>query len=267
MTNSLFKDTAVAYNLFPGRPSPVTALALIAIGMSLTAVTRKGLQGAARLGACGAIVAGLVSLVGYLWDAGELVTDRWLPPIAVNTAICCVLLGVGVLLVSTPSKRRSDISLQSLVSVEIKVLGGFVIALSLMLIGGSFTYRTNVRFADSVEWIAHTEEVRASVASLYGSLAGAEVALRDYLLLPDPEHRHDYQLLADSVRHHLSTLEILTADNPDQQRNLAALKPIVAARLESMSSAHASLFELWPAGRASRHRPSTAGRIRRRWRA
>ena len=74
-----------------------------------------------------------------------------------------------------------DEGFTELAAVEIKILAGFIVALLLLLIGGSYTYRTNAEFADAVEWTAHRQEVRAAVASIYGSLAGAEVALRDYL--------------------------------------------------------------------------------------
>ena len=199
-------------------------------------MARNVRSGIARLGALIAAVIGLVCLIGYMWDADELVTDRWLPPVAVNTSLCLVLLGFGILLAPLSSSWR-DTTTPKLASVEIKVLAGFVIALSLMLLAGNFTYRTNVRFANSVEWIAHTQEVRTSVASLYGSLAGAEVAVRDYVLLPTAEHLQDYQLLVDDVRRELDTCARLTADNVEQQQNLQSLKPVVTARLNSMSAA------------------------------
>jgi PAS domain S-box-containing protein len=129
-----------------------------------------------------------------------------------------------------------DTEVTALAAVEIKILAGFVAAMSLLLAGGSYTYRTAVRYADSVEWVTHTQEVRTSLASLEASLAGAEVALRDYVLTIDPERHDDYQRSVSDAQRQLANLEILTLDNPEQQQNLSALQAIVAVQLAAMTS-------------------------------
>jgi PAS domain S-box-containing protein len=121
-------------------------------------------------------------------------------------------------------------------AVEIKILAGFVVAMSLLLVGGSYTYRTVVRYGDSVDWVARRQEVRTSLASLYGSLTGAEVALRDYVLTTDPERHDDYQRSVSDAQSRLADLEILSRDNPEQQQNFAALRPLVAIQLAAMTS-------------------------------
>jgi hypothetical protein len=50
------------------------------------ALPYKRLYELALWGASCGILIGLVSLLGYLWDVGEIITDRWLPPVAVNSA-------------------------------------------------------------------------------------------------------------------------------------------------------------------------------------
>jgi len=51
-----------------------------------------------------------------------------------------------------------------------RILAGFIVALSLLLAAGTYTYRTTVRVATAADSVAHTQEVRAALASLYGSL-------------------------------------------------------------------------------------------------
>jgi hypothetical protein len=46
-----------------------------------------------------------------------------------------------------------------------------VVGFCLLLIAGGYTYRTNVELATSFEWIAHSQEVGATLAAVYGSLA------------------------------------------------------------------------------------------------
>ena len=247
----LVRDTGGLYNVFRGRMSPFSAAAFVSIGLSLIALPLHRLHGTAKLGAAFGLSVGLVSLLGYLWDAGELVTDRWLPPVALNTAACFALLGGGILLAPQKTGRGLDERFARLAAVEIKILAGFVVALLLLLVGGSYTYRTNAQFADAVEWTAHTQEVRANVASIYGSLAGAEVALRDFLLTKDESTRDEYRRQAADVQRLLADTQLLTLDNPAQQHNLAVLRPIVAGRLAAMSSALTAFTDFGlPAARA-----------------
>jgi PAS domain S-box-containing protein len=121
----------------------------------------------------------------------------------------------------------------------------------LLLFGGGYTYRTSVEFTNSVEWVAHTQEVRATLADVYGSLAGADLAQRGYLLTSDPPQWDEYLRLADTAKDRLGDLTRLVSDNPAQRQNLATLKAVVAARLSEMSSGAVALHAFGlPAARA-----------------
>jgi len=144
-----------------------------------------------------------------------------------------------------------DIELSALATLEIKILSGFLLAVSLVLFGGTFTYRTSVELGDSVQWVAHTQEVRATLAKLYGSLAGAELAQRDYLLTAQQARLDEYARLAKVLQDHLAELGRLTSDNPAQQRHWAALKSAVQSRLDKMAGAVAAYTRYGlPAARA-----------------
>ncbi len=136
-------------------------------------------------------------------------------------------------------------------SLEIKILWGFLLALSMLLFGGIYTYRTGVELADTVAWVAHTQEVRATLANLYGSLAGAELAQRDYLLTAQQVRLDEYARRVKVVQDRLAELGRLTRDNPTQQRDWTALKSAVQKRLDDMAGAVAAYerYDL-PAARA-----------------
>jgi PAS domain S-box-containing protein len=236
----LVNDTDVAYNVFRGRMSPLSAAAFVVIGSALTAMRRDSLLNAAKSAAGLVILIGAVCIVGYLWNAGELITDTWLPPVAINTAICFVLLGAGILLSPGRSGAGLDMELSDLATVEIKILAGFLLAVSLPLFGGAYTYRTSVELAESVEWVAHTQEVRATLGNLHGSLAGAELAQRDYLLTAQRVRLDEYVRLVKTVQDHLTELGRLISDNPAQHRDWAALKSAVQIRLDDMAGAVAA---------------------------
>jgi PAS domain S-box-containing protein len=149
------------------------------------------------------------------------------------------------------SETNINRKLAVLTAVEVKILTGFALAMCLLLFGGGYTYRTSVEFTSSVEWVAHSQEVRATLADVYGSLAGADLAQRGYLLTSDQAQWDEYLRLADTAKDQLGNLTRLVSDNPEQRQNLAALKSVVAARLNEMSSGAVALrsFGL-PAARA-----------------
>jgi PAS domain S-box-containing protein len=118
-----------------------------------------------------------------------------------------------------------------------RILAGFIVAVSLLLAAGTYTYRTTLGAAAAAEWVAHTQEVRAALASLYGSLAGAEVAQRDYVLTSESPHRDEYERAIQDVQLQFANLLRLTADNAEQQQNVAALDALVTARLAAMARA------------------------------
>ncbi|HXC08170.1 MAG TPA: PAS domain-containing protein [Steroidobacteraceae bacterium] len=236
----LIKDYAAGAILFPGRMSPFSATAFIVLGFALAAMRRKSLGWAAQSAAAVVIVIGVVTIAGYLWNAGISVRDPQLPPIAVNTAACFAMLGVGILLSPSGPGVGFDTQITALATVEVKILAGFLLAMSLLLFGGSYTYRTSVEFAASVDWISHTQEVRKSLADVYGAFAGAELAQRDFLLTGSQSRRDDYLRVARISQDHLAELERLIGDKPEQQANLADLKSAIAGRFDYLASVAAA---------------------------
>ena len=121
--------------------------------------------------------------------------------------------------------------------VEIKVLIGFLVAMALLIFAGGYTYTTNIAFADSVEWVAHTQEVRVSLAELSGSVANAELAQRDFLLSAEQGRKDAFELLIAESTKRLDLLTNLVKDNPSQEVNLGVLRSAVARRIEVMRGA------------------------------
>ena len=75
----LIKDYDAGNIQFRGRMSPFSASAFIVLGFALAAMRRKSLGWAAQSAAAVVIVIGIVTLAGYVWNAGASITDPWLP--------------------------------------------------------------------------------------------------------------------------------------------------------------------------------------------
>jgi signal transduction histidine kinase/CheY-like chemotaxis protein len=239
----LFRDTADAYNNFRGRMSPYSALAFACIGLALAVLPQPRLRGLVWPAAVAVTAIGAVSLLGYLWNASELVTDRWLPPVAVHTAFGFILLGAGTLLANrTPERRRAAGPAMVRAPVETRVLAGFIGALALLFVSSGFTYRTGARFADSAQWVTHTQQVRAALGQLYARISDAEAAQRSYLLTGDAEHKKDYARLVSQLNGDAEELAQLVADNTAQLQNIAELRRFIVRRMSALAR-DISVFE------------------------
>jgi signal transduction histidine kinase/CheY-like chemotaxis protein/HPt (histidine-containing phosphotransfer) domain-containing protein len=239
----LFRDHVKAFNPVPGRMSPYSTVAFIAIGSALAALPKRGLRPLVLLGVILTVAIGALALVGYLWNASELMTDQWVPPVAINTALGFILLGIGTWLARGAILGRASAGdAEARGSVETKVLIGFIAALVLLFVGGGMTYRMGVSFVSSAQWVTHTEEVRAKLDELYAAITDAELAQRNYLLMGRPVYRIEFRGRAAQVDSHVAELRRLIADNPAQLARLSELTRLVAPWMESLSR-HVELFE------------------------
>jgi signal transduction histidine kinase len=236
----LIKDDADAFNPVPGRMSPMSAVAFMALAVALASMLKGSLRGLTVAAASAVLAIGSVSLLGYLWHAGEIITDRWLPPVALNSSVCFVLLAGGIL--SSPVARAGSAgaSTPELKGVELRVLMGFLLALVLLVFAGGFTYTASGAFAQSVAWIAHTQEVRVSLAELSGAMANAELAQRDFLLTADQKRKEAFESLLQAGTDRVQALQVLLADNAAQRANLGVMKEYVNRRVEVMRDAIAA---------------------------
>src|SRR5579862_3858985 len=76
-------------------------------------------------------------------------------------------------------------------------------------------------------WVAHTYQVRNDLADLLSELKDAETGQRGYLITGADKYLEPYNSGVASADRTFADLRRLTADNPNQQRRLDALKPLV----------------------------------------
>jgi hypothetical protein len=109
----LFRASAGAYNSTRGRMSPYSAVAFVSIGLALVALPRPNLRLLSFSTAIVMIVIGVLSFLGYLWNASEVITDRLVPPVELNTAVGFLLLGAGTL-IATRTRESHQVSSRAL---------------------------------------------------------------------------------------------------------------------------------------------------------
>ncbi|MES2990185.1 MAG: response regulator [Pseudomonadota bacterium] len=231
---AVVQDTGAAYNQIKGRMSPYSALAFCALGIELIGLTRPRLVALVRI--CAGLVSavGVLSLVGYLWNAAEIVTDRFAPPVAANTAIAFTLLGLATLgLTARPAAFAGRGAASS--RLEGLVLGGLVPTALLFLIGGGLTYESGAGLARALERVAHTQEVRGVIGRLRYALADAEAARRNVILTGDDAFERVLADEAKRAREHVAALRSLVSDNPEQSERLRAVAASVEGRIDALA--------------------------------
>ncbi len=227
----LFHDRAGAAGA-PGRMSPYAALAFSAIGPALALVGKPRWRLASMTLSTLVCGLGLLGILGYLWDAEEIVTDDLLPPLALNASVAFALLGLGCWFAAGWRPPQSPSAGAQASPFERKLRGSFAMAFVLLLIGGGLTYRTSADAVRSAQWVIHTQEVRAGLAQLHANLLNAAVSARTYLLTASPNQKNNFSHFSDEVERQSLVLERMIRDNPAQLEQLGRLQALSAEYLE-----------------------------------
>ncbi|MBM3334653.1 CHASE3 domain-containing protein, partial [Candidatus Sumerlaeota bacterium] len=116
-------------------------------------------------------------------------------------------------------------------SVEKKIAAGFALALLVIVVVSAIAYRSMSRLIGTSRSVAHTHEVLLHTGHLTSRLREAEMEERSYVLTGDESYSKRCQAAAALVSEEIQRVRMLTKDDPDQQRRLDALEPLVAEKL------------------------------------
>jgi signal transduction histidine kinase len=121
---------------------------------------------------------------------------------------------------------------------------GWVAAVAVLVGVFGWSFRNTERLIDDAAWRQHTYQVIGEIRALAGALIDAQAGERGYLLTGDERFLAPYRSGRQGVAVHLATLRALTADNPRQQRRLAAFEPAANAELDRLERAIARRGQL-----------------------
>jgi signal transduction histidine kinase/CHASE3 domain sensor protein/CheY-like chemotaxis protein len=121
-------------------------------------------------------------------------------------------------------------------SIESKIVGGFIVALVVLLLAGSQMYRSLTEYIDTSRWVAHShlvldalDEVRMNMNEMVGSQ-------RTYIITGDEQYLRKHELMAAEIRAALAQISQLTSDNERQQVRARELARQVEERFTLMAS-------------------------------
>ncbi len=119
-------------------------------------------------------------------------------------------------------------------TVSRRLLAGFALSACTLAAITVVAYRNANRVIENDGWLTHTYLVRTEIANLQSELKDAETGQRGYIITGDDSYLEPYRSALDAITATLGDVRKLTADNPDQQRRLALLPPLIDGKLTEL---------------------------------
>jgi methyl-accepting chemotaxis protein len=117
------------------------------------------------------------------------------------------------------------------VTVAIKLAASFGLCAVLFIVLAAVGYRTTSTSLEQAGWVDHTHQVLTDISKLLSALQDAETGQRGYIITGLEEFLEPYKVGLAQEDVQRKELVKLTADNPNQQRRLEALEPLIKERL------------------------------------
>ncbi len=115
--------------------------------------------------------------------------------------------------------------------VGIFIVGGFGAALLIMLSLSVLSYHSTRSLIDANQWIVHTHTVTTALEQTLSLLKDIETGHRGYVITGEESYLEPYHNAQRVLPPLLEEVQRLTADNPQQQRRLAELRPLIEQRV------------------------------------
>jgi PAS domain S-box-containing protein len=215
----------------PGRMMPTTAFCFVLVGVAIFAVAefvppRFRVPLVAGVSAV-LVIVGLLGLGGFALEA--LFGPRWnLMGMSVSglTAVTgFMILGAG-LLALLQSRRKLTWSLDFLTTVGF----GVGILLTVLTTASAFTFAKQM--LETNKWVTHRQEVLQKIQEVTTDMVDLASGERLYLITGDEAFLKGREQQEEKVRSDFQDVRKLTADNPNQQKHLDQLEPLIAQRID-----------------------------------
>ncbi|MEW5980494.1 MAG: PAS domain-containing protein [Acidobacteriota bacterium] len=108
----------------------------------------------------------------------------------------------------------------------------FVLASVILVLVGVGTYRQGRENARSARWVQHSYELQGELAEVFSLVQDLWGASRGYAITGQESYLEPFHQAVPRIPQGIQRLRQLSADNPEQQRQLDLLEPLIARRIE-----------------------------------
>ena len=113
-------------------------------------------------------------------------------------------------------------------------MAGFGLALTILIIIGSVSYRSMATLLETANSVTHTHEVLTKLESVISLLKDVETGQRGYLITGDARYLEPYDAAISEVKRVYEEVKGLTKDNPGQQGRLDLVMPLIEKKLAEL---------------------------------
>ena len=115
-----------------------------------------------------------------------------------------------------------------------RIAAGFALSLTLLIAIGAVAYTSISKLTATSDWVTHTHDVLEHIAGVLSLLKDAETGQRGYVITGDEAYLEPYHTGSAGVLNVIKDLRQLTADNPNQQKRIDAVEPLINAKLAEL---------------------------------
>jgi methyl-accepting chemotaxis protein len=115
-----------------------------------------------------------------------------------------------------------------------KIGAGFGVSFALLALIGVVSYRSVDTLTKTSYAVTRTYAVIERIAGVFGELKDAETGQRGFVITGDDSYLEPYRSGTARVPAVVEELKRLTADDPNQQRRIAQMEPLIAAKLAEL---------------------------------
>jgi methyl-accepting chemotaxis protein len=115
-------------------------------------------------------------------------------------------------------------------TVGLKIGTGFALALAILVIIGAVAYRGIGKLIETARWVDHTQQVLVTLESVLSTMKDAETGQRGFLLTGEDSYLEPFRSAQTASDQEIKALRDLTRDNPDQQRRIDVLEPLIKGK-------------------------------------
>jgi len=215
----------------PGRMMPTTAFCFLLMGGAIfieVQVIPTRLRLPLVAGASAALVIiGVLALGGFLLE--KLFGSQWnllgMNVSGISAAVGFMILGGGLLALAQ-SEGRLIWSLDALTTA------GFAIGILLTVLTTASAFTFAKRMLETNNLVSHRQEILEAIQHGMTGMAELLNSQRLYVIAGDEGWLKEREQMKATVAERLRNLRKFTADNPNQQRRLDQLEPLIGQRIE-----------------------------------
>ena len=116
-----------------------------------------------------------------------------------------------------------------------KIGAGYAVAMALLVFIGIIAYNSIGKLVETIKWVTHTSVVLNNIGQLGSDLVDAETGQRGFIIVGEESYLAPFNQALKSIDEYFKELRKLTVDNPQQQRRLDKLEPLIAKKLSGIN--------------------------------